>query len=295
VIGGMIADNGAPDRPPLLDGDRLSPRDFERLARFVSSYAGIKMPPSKRGMLEGRIRRRLRALGMSSFGEYCQHLFELGGLKDETVHLIDAVTTNKTEFFREPGHFRTLAQTVLPELAVAARGAQAPLKFWSAGCSTGAEAYTIAMVVADFAQRGGQTPFSIIGTDICTEVLEEARCGVYPESMMAPVPDELLRRYVRRSKDRSQGLMRIAPELRGKAAFGRLNLMDEVYPVERDIDVVFCRNTLIYFDKARQEHVLRRLCQHIRPGGYLFLGHSETLSGVDLPLRAVASTTFRRL
>jgi len=291
----MTAETIVETAAPSLDRDTLSRRDFERLALFITDYSGIKLPASKRTMLEGRLRRRVRALGLSSFGAYCEHLFEFGGLQQETVHLVDAVTTNKTEFFREPDHFKTLAEQVLPDLLTRPRAARAPLKFWSAGCSTGAEAYTIAMLVSDFAQHAPQTSFSIIGTDICTDVLEEAVSGIYPDSMMAPVPAELLRRYVRRSKDRSLGLMRIAPELRGKAAFGRLNLMDASYPLDRDIDVVFCRNTLIYFDRARQEGVLRRLCHHLRPGGYLFLGHSETLTGVDLPLRAVGSTTFRRL
>jgi chemotaxis protein methyltransferase CheR len=284
------------DGSPTAGADTLSPRDFQRLARFIHDYSGIKMPSNKRTMVEVRLRRRLRATGMASFGEYCQHLFDLDGLPDEVVHLIDAITTNKTEFFREPEHFRILTQMVLPDLLGGRRGAsRTALKFWSAGCSTGAEAYTIAMVVSDALQHAGSTACSIIGTDICTEVLQEAVCGIYPESMMAPVPPDLLRRYVRRSKDRGQGLMRIVPELRNKVAFGRLNFMDPSYPVDRDIDVVFCRNTLIYFDKPTQEAVLRQLCAHIRPGGYLFLGHSETLAGLDLPLRPAGSTTFRRL
>jgi chemotaxis protein methyltransferase CheR len=282
--------------PPPSESDHLSAREFERLARLINSYSGIKMPPSKRTMVELRLRRRLRATGLPSLGAYCRFLFEQGGLADEMVHLIDAVTTNKTEFFREPDHFRLLSSTAAPRLLADRRaGSRKLLKFWSAGCSTGAEAYTIAMVMSEFAQRTGEADFSIIGTDICTEVLSEAVCGIYPDAMMAPVPAELRARYARRSKDRSLGLTRIAPALRSKAAFGRMNLMDSSYPLERDMDVVFCRNTLIYFDKPTQNAVLERLCDHLRPGGYLFLGHSETLSGFDLPLAPAGPTTFRKL
>jgi chemotaxis protein methyltransferase CheR len=281
--------------PPLRNSDHLSAREFQQLAKFISSYSGIKMPPSKQTMVELRLRRRLSVTGLPSLSAYSRFVFEEGGLDSELVHLIDEVTTNKTEFFREPDHFRMLAATAAPQLLADRRGRrQGPLKFWSAGCSTGAEAYTIAMVMSEFAQRTRGPDFSIVGTDICTTVLEEAVSGIYADAMFAPVPSELLARYARRSRDRSQGLTRITPALRSKVAFGRLNLMDSTYPLDRDMDVVFCRNTLIYFEKPTQQAVLGRICEHLRPGGYLFVGHSETLAGFNLPLQPVAPTTFRR-
>ena len=282
---------------PIGDGfDRLTQRDFQRLAKFIQQYSGIKMPSSKVTMVEGRLRKRVRATGTGSLAEYCRLVFDDGGLEAEAIHLIDAVTTNKTEFFREPDHFRVLADQVLPGIVTQRRvSAKEPIKIWSAACSTGAEPYTIAMVLAEFERQLPGLHGIILATDICTEVLRTAQNGIYPESMIAPVPSDMRARYVMRSKDRSHGLVRIVPELRSATRFGRLNLMDPEYRADRDMDVIFLRNILIYFDKPTQFAVLRRLCDHLRPGGHLFLGHSETLAGFDLPLRTVGNTVFRRI
>jgi len=279
--------------PPSID--RLKQSDFRRLAAFIEDYSGIKMPSSKITMLEGRLRHRARDAGAASLAEYCHMLFDDDGLQDEAVHLIDAVTTNKTDFFREPEHFRILVRDVLPTLLAERRaGAQAQVKLWSAACSTGAEPYTLAMVLADWRERHQGHRFTILATDLSTAVLSTARRAIYPESLVAVVPPELRHRYLLRSRERSRRLVRIVPELRSWVTFGRLNLMDEDYSVDRDFDVIFCRNVLIYFDKPTQHAVLQRLCAHLRPGGYLFLGHSESLAGMALPLRSVANTVLRR-
>jgi chemotaxis protein methyltransferase CheR len=274
--------------------DRLRQRDFRRLAEFIESYSGIKMPPSKITMVEGRLRRRVRETGAANLNEYCNRLFDGGELASETVHLIDAVTTNKTEFFREPEHFTVLQQVVLPTLRTERRTAQPLFKVWSAACSTGAEPYTLAMVLAEFGQEHPGQRASILATDLCTEVLRVAARAIYPEAVVAPVPAELRRRYLLRSRQEGQGLVRIVPELRAWLKFGRLNLMATDYPVDHDYDVIFCRNVLIYFDKQTQHAVLQRLITHLRPGGYLFLGHSESLAGLDLPLQVIGNTVFRR-
>jgi chemotaxis protein methyltransferase CheR len=276
--------------------DRLKQSDFRRLAAFIQDYSGIKMPPSKITMLEGRLRHRVRDTGVGNLASYCRMLFEDNGLNAETVHLIDAVTTNKTDFFREPDHFRILARQVLPTLLADRRaGPHAQIKIWSAACSTGAEPYTLAMVMADWRMERHNLRISILGTDLSTMVLLAARRAIYPESMIGVVPPETRKRYLLRSRDRTRRLVRIVPELRAWVKFARMNLMDADYPFDRDFDVIFCRNVLIYFDKPTQQAVLRRLCQHLRPGGYLFLGHSESLAGMDLPLRSVASTVLRRV
>jgi chemotaxis protein methyltransferase CheR len=150
------------------------------------------------------------------------------------------------------------------------------------------------MVLADYESQHRDVRATILATDICTEVLETAIEGIYPEAMMTPVPEPLYRRYVLRDRDSKRGLARIVPELRARVQFAHLNLMDASYPVDTDIDVVFCRNILIYFDKPTQYAVLKRLCSHIRPGGYLFMGHSETLAGFELPLTLAGPTVFRR-
>jgi chemotaxis protein methyltransferase CheR len=277
--------------PPAFDG--LSDKDFRRLADVIQGYSGIKMPPGKRTMLEGRLRRRVRATGSGTLADYCRGLFEEDGLAHELVDLIDAVTTNKTEFFREPTHFdflrdRGLSMLIKPE--------RRTLKAWSAACSIGAEPYTLAMVIAEYLREArSRADYSILCTDLCTEVLEEAVAGVYQTAMIEPVPMELRRRYLMRARDQHRNIVRITPALRSKLLFSRLNLMDDAYPVDDDMDMIFCRNILIYFDKPTQAKVLRRLCSHLRPGGMLFLGHSESVVGIDLPVKQIASTIFQRI
>jgi chemotaxis protein methyltransferase CheR len=275
--------------PP--QGEQLSAKNFKRLADFIHGYSGIKMPTNKRTMLEGRLRRRMRATRIHDVNAYCQFLFEDGGMDSEVIHLIDAVTTNKTEFFREPAHFDFMANKGLAAIAASGRR---EIKIWSSACSTGAEPYTIAMVMDEFRQNHRNLDYSILCTDICTEVLERAVAGIFGEPMIEPVSMERRRRYVMRARDRDSGQVRIIPKLRAKLAFARLNLMDEAYPVDNDLDIIFCRNILIYFDKATQGKVLNRLCSHLRPGGYLFLGHSESIVGIDLPVVQIANTVFQK-
>ena len=271
--------------------EQLSSRNFHRLAQFIQDYSGIKMPANKRTMLEGRLRRRMRATRISDVNAYCHYLFEQDGMDSEVIHLIDAVTTNKTEFFREPAHFDFLINKGLP--ALAAKGKR-EIKIWSSACSTGAEPYTIAMVMDEFCAQQRGLDYSVLCTDICTEVLEQAIAGRFSEQMIEPVSTVRRQRYVMRAKDPSRNEVRIKPHLRGKLAFARLNLMDEAYPIETGLDIIFCRNILIYFDKATQAKVLSRLCSHLAPGGYLFLGHSESIVGIDLPVTQIANTVFQK-
>lgn len=271
--------------------DKLSTGNFKRLAELIHAYSGIKMPPNKRTMLEGRLRRRIRVTGIATLNAYCHYLFEEDGLDVEIIHLIDAVTTNKTEFFREPAHFTFLENQALP--AIAARGRR-KIKAWSAACSIGAEPYTLAMVLEEHRQRTRGQDYSILCTDLSTQVLSLAVAGVFAEAMISPVSMDLRKRYLMRAKDMRRDQVRIVPHLRSKLSFARLNLMDESYPVDRDMDMIFCRNILIYFDKPTQAAVLQRLCDHLRPGGYLFLGHSESIVGIDLPVVQIANTVFQR-
>jgi chemotaxis protein methyltransferase CheR len=272
--------------------DRLGTDDYGRLADIFQSYTGIQLPPGKLTMIEGRLRKRVRALGFDGIVEYCDYLFQHGGLDAEFDHLVDAVTTNKTDFFREPDHFRYLCDQAVPALLAGRRGDR-KLKLWSAACSTGAEAYTMAMTLADLFRRIGARDAAILGTDICGEVLEQAVAAIYADDMLAQIPAEM-RRYVMRARDPGRREFRVVPELRRMARFQRLNLMDRDYPVDGDIDVIFCRNVLIYFDKPTQRAVVERLSRHLQPGGYLFLGHSESTVGLGLDLVQIAPTIFRR-
>ncbi|WP_159949694.1 CheR family methyltransferase [Rhizobium sp. 18065] len=272
--------------------DTLGPRNYQLLAKFIYDYSGIKMPPNKVTMLEGRLRRRLRATGLATFNDYCDFLFKHGGLQNESIHLIDAVTTNKTDFFREPNHFNYLEQVVLPELKD--RGIRR-LRAWSAACSNGAEPYTMAMVMAEATQANSGSDFNILATDLSTDVLKTARAGIYPVEQLDPVPPHMMAKYVMQPKDKKRTNVRITPALRSKIGFGRLNFMDKTYPVGDPFHMIFCRNVLIYFDKKTQEHVLSQLCANLVPDGYLFIGHSESVTGLDLPVRQVANTIFKRI
>ena len=282
------------DAGPIGSG-RLRRQDFARLAAFIEDYAGIKMPPTKATLLEGRLQRRVRAKGMRDLADYCRYLFEEDGLAAESVHLIDAVSTNKTDFFREPEQFRVLREIVLPELLRRTpRGQPAKLSLWSAACSTGEEPYTLAIVLSEFAGEVAPVQAGILATDINTEVLAEAQRGVYTEDVIQPLAPALRTRYLLRSRDRARRLVRIVPRLRAMVRFARLNLMAASYEVDAGFDVIFCRNVLIYFHRETQFQVLQRLCAHLRPGGYLFLGHSESITGLQLPLLSIGHNTFRR-
>jgi len=278
------------------DEDHLSAIDFGRIARLVEGEAGIKLPSSKRLMLEGRLRKRLRALELPTFSSYCDMLFRQDGIDHELTYLIDAVTTNKTDFFREPEHFDFLVDEMVPGL-LKRRGERNPvLKVWSAASSTGAEAYTLAMVLHQLAAKRKDFRFAILGTDISTTVLGQGQRAVYPAEMIAPVPQPMQDRYLLHS--RKPGIpreVRIAPEIRRYVHFQYLNLMDKTYPFDRDVDVVFLRNVLIYFEKHDQQAVVGRLVGHLRPGGYLVLGHSESMIGTSLAVRQVAPAVFMKL
>ncbi|HEY6872327.1 MAG TPA: protein-glutamate O-methyltransferase [Geobacteraceae bacterium] len=271
---------------------RLSAGDFDRLSRFIRDACGITMPVTKKTMLEARLHKRLRALGTGSFADYCAYLFGASG-GGERGRMIDLATTNKTDFFREADHFAFLAQRVLPEW-VRGRGGAGRLTVWSAGCSSGEEPYTLAMVLNEFAAATAGFDYRIIATDISTRVLEKAALAVYPEERAAPIPLLLKRKYLLRSRERSEGLVRVVPELRQKVRFRHLNLMSGDFGIRERIDVIFCRNVMIYFDRATQERLLNRFCDHLPAGGYLFMGHSETLGGLDVPLTAVYPTVCRK-
>jgi len=275
--------------------DHLSALDFGRIAKLIEGEAGIKLPPGKRLMVEGRLRKRMRALGQRDFASYCNFLFKQDGLERELTHLINAVTTNKTDFFREAEHFDFLVAEMVPSL-LKARERNPLLKIWSAASSTGAEAYTLAMVLDDLQAQRNDFRFAILGTDISTAVLAQGRRAVYPAEMIAPVPPELQARYVmhaRRPGARRE--VRMVPELRRLVRFTHLNLMDQAYPFDRDVDVIFLRNVLIYFEKADQDAVVARLVDHLRPGGYIVLGHSESMIGTSLAVRQVAPAVFQKL
>jgi len=275
----------------------LTMRDFERLSEFICHHYGIKMPLAKKTLLESRLQKRLRTLEHESFREYCDFIFKDPEGAREIVLMIDAVTTNKTDFFREPVHFSFLADTVLPDfLENRGPGVNQQFMAWSAGCSSGEEPYTLAIALSEFAAQHPGFRFSIMATDISTKVLQKARMGIYEQSQIAMIPLYLKQRYFLKSKDRDKELVRVVPGLRTSINFQRLNLMEERYAIpELSLDMLFCRNVMIYFERETQYKLLCRYCRYLKTGGYLFLGHSETAHGFDLPLARIASTIYRKV
>ena len=269
----------------------LSDKEFEQLSTFIYSQYGIKMPPIKRVMLQGRLQKRLRQLNIPTFKDYCNYVFSQNGA-EEVIHMMDVVSTNKTDFFREPVHFEYLRETVLPEFIN--RGKRF-VKVWSAGSSSGEEAYTIAITLNEFSETKRQIDFQIIGTDISTIVLNTAIEGIYKEARLEGIPLNIKHKYFLKSRDPDKKLVRVVPKLRAKVKFGRLNFMDTTYPINETFDVIFCRNTLIYFDRETQEKVISKLCNHLDPNGYFFLGHSESLTNMNVPLKSVKPTIYRKI
>jgi len=278
--------------------DVISDRDFRAISALLGAQCGLSVPPAKRVMLEARLRKRARALGMPTLAAYCTHVQTAEGRRREWPNLIDAVTTHKTDFFREPAHFDYLAAHALPELGrMHGAGTGRPLLAWSSACSTGEEPYTLAMALAGYAEGLAPRPFRyrIAASDISAAVVETARRAVYPEAAVAPAPDAWRKRYVLRSRDQRTGLVRMAPQIRTAVEFRQLNLMEEDYGFPEPLDVVFCRNVMIYFDRPTQQRVVGRIGRTLHRGGYLFMGHSESLNGLDLPFAQVAPSVYRRL
>lgn len=275
---------------------RLTDRDFERFSKLVYEQCGIKLPLNKRSMLEARLRKRLRDLDFHTFEEYADLVFTRGDSNKELVKLIDAVTTNKTDFFREPAHFEHLVKHALPFLVGSfGAGVKQPLRVWSAGCSTGKEPYTLAMVLKEYQAGLPNFRFDILGTDISTDVLEKAVQGIYAAVKADPIPITLKKKYLLKSKDRMGDKVRITPELRAMVRFRRLNFMDEDFGFREPFDIIFCRNVIIYFDRPTQERLLTKLVNNLVAGRYIFLGHSETLLGLNLPLKQMAPSVYRRI
>jgi len=270
----------------------LSDELLARLGEFIEAQFGIKTPPSKKSLLEGRLSKRLRALGLTSFEAYWEYLCGEIGRVEEFPFFSDLVSTHKTEFFRERQHFEILTAKVLPGLL---NGGAAPIQAWSCGCSTGEEPYTLAMVLDDFRKsHTARFEFDLLATDVSEPAIQRALRAVYHEDGVAPIPEAFRRRYLLRGSDAKEGLVRIAPELRARVRFRVLNLMDEAYAAPRGMHLIFFRNVLIYFEKAVQERIIGRLKDHLAPGGHLFLGHSESIFGFAHGLEQIEPTLYRK-
>lgn len=270
----------------------LTPTEFRQLASYIEKNVGIKMPEQKRLMMQSRLVTRLKALHLNTFQEYIDYIFSSKDSDDtELTTMIDTMTTNLTEFFRESAHFDYMTDTVLERYLASGRKT---FKVWSAGCSTGQEPYTLSIVLSEFARKhptAGIT-YRVLATDVSTKVLSKAKNAVYPMDSIEKLSYDLKKRYFLKSRVADDFLVRVKPILREKVTFRHLNFMADDFGFRDTMQIIFCRNVLIYFDKKTQEAVIRKFMRYLEVGGYLFLGHSETIFEMDLPLKNVAPTVF---
>ncbi|ANE55378.1 protein-glutamate O-methyltransferase CheR [Methylomonas sp. DH-1] len=262
--------------------------DFDILRKISNQHSGILVPDDKFDMFYSRLAKRLRLLGLASFKEYCQYLTDHPA--DEFTEFINSVTTNLTSFFRENHHFEYLTETVVPEL-LKKKAAVRQVKIWSAGCSTGEEPYSLAMALKESLPAGWD--LKILATDLDTNVLATAANGVYSADRAAGISEQRLKRWFQKGRGRQANKVRVKPELRAAVTFRQLNLMRD-WPMCGRFDVIFCRNVLIYFDRQTKTKLAERYASLLETGGYLFIGHSESLHQLDTAFEPIGNTIYRK-
>ncbi len=269
----------------------ITDAEFNQLSQLVYQHAGIHLPPQKKELVRSRLTKFLRSRKLASFHEYYQAV-----LKDTTglelINLLDAISTNMTAFWREPKHFEFLGQELLPTLQQKCKRTP-QWRFWSAGCSSGEEPYTMAMVLLNAMANKDLTAVKIYASDINTQVLNQAQRGIYPLSRVEPLSPEWRRRYFQKGVNQFEGYVRVKPEVKQLVEFFRLNLMDH-FPFKQEFDVIFCRNVMIYFEKGTQTELVNKFYQCLKPNGYLFIGHSESLCNISHQFAYVKPTIYRK-
>lgn len=264
----------------------LGEKQFQRISDMAYRLCGLNLHAGKEGLVKTRLSKRLRALGMESFDEYLRYV-EGDRTGQELVEMIDALTTNKTGFFREAEHFEYLQHAILPRITGRPRG----VRVWSAGCSTGEEPYSIALVLCEALGEPDRLQARILATDISARVLATARVGIYDEDAVQSVPTSMRYRYFTCVRAGQPRAYRVNDEVRALVRLARLNLMDD-WPMRGPFDVIFCRNVMIYFDKPTQQRLLQRFWDLLEPGGYLLVGHSESLTALQHRFRYVQPAVY---
>lgn len=278
---------------PFFFKAELSINEFNKLSSFIMKEYGIKMPPEKRVMLQSRLQKRLKALKIDNFKEYIDYLFSPRGMSEEVIHMMDVVSTNKTDFFREAAHFDYMLSDALPHLEHELNVRN--VKIWSAGCSSGEEPYTIGITMSEYLANSSKITYQIFASDISTKVLKMAVNGIYKEERIENIPLTIKKKYFLRSKDREEQKVRVIADLRNKLSYARINFLELTQARQPEYHIIFCRNVLIYFDRPTQHQILKALSSYIIPGGFLFIGHSESISGMDLPLKPLIPTIFSKI
>jgi chemotaxis protein methyltransferase CheR len=271
----------------------LSAEAYRVIVDLVYEHSRIKLGNDKQALLSSRLGRRVRHLGLSSFDEYCAVLRSPRS-SDEIGQLIDLISTNHTRFYREPDHFQFLTEKILPRLLPQLTARRAGLRIWSAASSSGEEPYTLAIVLAEYLRAYPAIEWQICASDISTRMLEAARDGIYRMETLESVPPDLLKRYFQKGVGPQEGKCRVKSELRDKIRYERINLFQDEYPIPHNQHVIFCRNVMIYFDVPSREQAVKRLTRHLAPGGFLIVGHSESLMGISHGLQSVRQGVYQK-
>jgi len=271
----------------------FSGKAYRILTELVYEHSRIRLGADKQMLLTNRLQKRLRALGLESYDDYCAILQSPGGA-EEIEELVDLISTNHTKFFREPNHFSFLANRVLPALIPRLVASRSPLRLWSAAASSGEEPYTMAIVVAEYLRAYSSLDWEITASDISRRMLSQAQQGIYRMDSVQSVPPELLRRYFQKGFGRRAGTCRIKPELKERLRFERINIFQVDYPVFPKQHVIFCRNVMIYFDPPSRATAVQRLTRQLSPGGYLVVGNSESLLGINHGLQPIQQGIYKR-
>ncbi len=266
--------------------------EFEFIRGLVYEHSRINLGADKRELVSARLGKRLRATNLSTVTDYCQ-LLKSESDGDELAHLIDAISTNHTFFFREIAHFDFLSKTAVPEMKVRAKHEHwSHFRVWSAACSSGEEPYSVAMLLDE--TLGDAWRWHIECTDISNRILDRAQAGIYREETVGKLDPVRIRKYFQKGHGPQQGNYRIKPRLQANIDFQRLNLLEGAFPFDQLFHVIFCRNVMIYFDRATQEELIQKLTRQVVPGGYIFVGHSESLTGIRHSLQMVRPAIYRR-
>lgn len=282
------------DRVVQMDGffePPLTAEAYRFVVDVVYRHSHIRLGEDKQALLANRLRHRLRNLGLKSYREYCDLLRSPGG-GEEIEHLVDLISTNHTKFFREPEHFSFLTRKALPALMPKVVQEGTPLRVWSAASSSGEEPYTLAIALSEAMRAYPSVPWEIFASDISRRMLDRAQQGIYRMEAVEPVPPDLLKRYFQEGIGARSGFCRVKAEVRSRVMFHRINLFQPEYPVPSRFQVIFCRNVMIYFDAASRATLVHRLSQHLAHGGYLIVGHSESLFGIRHSLESIQQGVY---
>ena len=272
----------------------MRPNDYQFLRDFVYQHSRINLGPDKQELVSARLGKRLRATGLATITDYCDLLRTPAGT-EELGNLIDAISTNHTYFFREEGHFVALKDIILPDLLQRREKEKwSALRVWSAASSSGEEAYSIAMALEEyFSAKPITWPRQIEATDISSRILAKAEAGIYAAETVSRMSPAMVKTYFQTGYGEQTGLYRIKPTIRSMVRFSRLNLLEGQPPFNEPFQIIFCRNVMIYFDRATQEELIKRLRSRLVPGGYLMVGHSESLTGINHGLKMIRPATYQ--